>query len=474
MKKILLFILLIVPIARAEIIITEIMANPLADESLNEWVEIYNNGTEEIDIKGWSIGDDKDNDTIEGGLYKKEGTIIQAQGYAIITDSNTRIYNNFNISQETIKLYSDDETLGNGLRNSGETIWLYDQNGEIVYETTYEETKEGLSYSPDDKAESEPTPGCGNFVRTGCDWKIVIITNQTFIEEPEFEIRIEKIFGEKNNITLNRRIKNVFGETVKEYEPLGIEDALNYRTFDYSPNLKTGSAYIIEASISSECDTNQENDITQETIFVQAEKPKEESELEITQIHDLGSDKQALWGQTIKVRLRVYKGDTEKKAINLWAEDNNNEKASKQTSVNIEEKYSTTELTIPIQLKPNCDKKLKNGEYKIIAEGLDTTTTKRVTISGENKETCKVIKEVIEKNITKKAESCENITEQNKSMTVKTEKIQENKTLLNIENMTRITGSVIYESKDQKAKSTGIYFYSGALALITIAFILRK
>lgn len=476
MKRILLFILLLVPIARAEIMITEIMSNPLADEDLNEWIEIYNNSTEEIDIKGWSIGDDKDNDTIEGGLYNKEGTIIPPQTYAIITDQTTRVYNNFNISQGTIGLYVDDETIGNGLRNDGETVWLYNPNGETVHEITYEKTQEGQTYSlnNDILSESEPTPGYGNIIRTGCDWKIEIITNQTFIEEPEFKIRIEKIFGEKNNLTLNRRIKDTSGETIKEYEPLEVEDALNYRTFDYSPNLKTGWAYTIEAEINSECDTNPENDRAEETIFVQAEKPKEESELEITQIYDLGTDKEAAWGQTIKVRLKAYKGNTEKKAIDLWLEDNNDEKASKQTSVNIEEKYSTTELTIPLQVKPNCDKKLKNGEYKIIAEGLDTNTIKRIMITGENKETCKVIKEFIEKNVTQKIESCENTTEQKQNTNTKTGKIQENKTLLNIENTTRVTGSVIYESKDQKAKKSGIYFYAGALALITIAFILKK
>jgi hypothetical protein len=480
MKKILFLILLLIPIARAEIIITEIMSNPLADESLNEFIEVYNNSTEPVDMKGWALGDDKDNDTLEGGLYDKEGTIIPAQGYAIITDYTTRVYDNFNISSETIKLYVNDDSIGNGLRNEGEKVWLYKEN-ELVQEIEYQSTGEGKTwaYSNDAWLESEPTPGYGDVIKdedikTGCDWKTEIITNRTFIEEPEFKIRIEKIFGDKNNLTLNRKIKNVFGETVKEYEPLEVEDALNYRTFDYSPNLKTGSAYTIEAEISSECDTNPENDKAEELIFVQAEKPKEESELEITQTYDLGSDKEAAWGQTIKIRLRAYKGNTGKKAIDLWAEDNNNEKASKQTSVNIEEKYSTTELTIPIQLKPNCDKKLKNGEYKIIAEGLDTTTIKKIVISGENKETCKVIKEVIEKNITKKVESCESVTEQNKNITVKTEKTQENKTLLNIENTTRVTGSVIYESKDQKAKSTGIYFYAGALALITIASILRK
>ncbi len=479
MKKIIILILLIIPIARAEIIITEIMSNPLADEDLNEWIEIYNNGTEEIDIKGWSIGDDKDNDTLEGGLYNKEGTIIHPQSYAIITDSNTRVYNNFNISQETVKLYTDDETLGNGLRNEGEKVWLYKEN-EAVQEIEYQSTGEGKTwaYSNDTWAESEPTPGYGDVikdydVKTGCDWKTEIITNQTFVEEPEFKIRIEKIFGEKNNLTLNRKIKNVFGETVKEYEPLEVEDALNYRTFDYSPNLKPGSAYTIEAEINSDCDTNLENDRAEEIIFVQAEKPKEESELEITQMYDLGSDKEASWGQTIKIRLKAYKGNTEKKAINIWAE-NNNEKASKQASVNIEEKYTTTELTIPLQLKPNCDKKLKNGEYKITVEGLDTTTTKRIMISGENKETCQVIKEVIEKNVTQKIEKCENVKTQSKNMIGKSENFQENKNIINAGNTTKITGSVIYESKDQKAKSLEIYFYAAVLAMITIASILRK
>ena len=44
-------------------------------------------------------GDDKNNDTIEGGLYNKEGTIIEPFSFAIITDGATRVYNNFNVSK---------------------------------------------------------------------------------------------------------------------------------------------------------------------------------------------------------------------------------------------------------------------------------------------------------------------------------------------------------------------------------------
>ena len=73
------------------IIINEIMANPVADESLNEWIEIFNDGSASINVSGWIIGDANDNDTIEGGLYNKEGTIIDHKGFAIITDEATRV-----------------------------------------------------------------------------------------------------------------------------------------------------------------------------------------------------------------------------------------------------------------------------------------------------------------------------------------------------------------------------------------------
>ncbi|MCG2719056.1 MAG: lamin tail domain-containing protein [Nanoarchaeota archaeon] len=473
MKKIILLILLIIPIAKAEIIITEIMANPIADETLNEWIELYNNGTEEIDVNEWVIGDDQDNDTIEGGLYNKEGTIIPPQGYAIITDETTRVYNNFEVSPNTTRLYVDDGSIGNGLRNNGEEIWLYNDQYTLIDEMTYEETKDGESYSLNNNTWqiSEPTPGYSNIAKIGCDWEVKILTNNTFIEEPEFKIRIEKIYGEKNNLTLNRRIKNIFGDTIKEYQTIEIEDALNYRTYSYSPNIKANNIYIIESEINSSCDINPENDKMQETIFVQSEKPEEESEIEITNIYDLGQDKEAKWGQTIKVKLEAYKGNTNKKTVNIWAENKDKEKASKQTRVNIVTKYSTTELTVPIQLKPNCDKKLKDGEYKIIAEGLESRTIKKITIKGVSEELCKEI--IVKENKTTESENkIKKIPETVYPIQIKTQK-QENK-YLNTENTTRITGSIVYESKDQKAKKTGIYFYVGLLAMITIASILRK
>ena len=101
MKWIFLIVVIVLfpKIAFANVIINEIMANPIADESLNEWIELYNDGSNEVNVSGWIIGDDDDNDTIEGGLFNQEGTIIPALGFGIITDDSTRVYNNFNVSK---------------------------------------------------------------------------------------------------------------------------------------------------------------------------------------------------------------------------------------------------------------------------------------------------------------------------------------------------------------------------------------
>jgi hypothetical protein len=47
---------------------------------------------------------------------------LQAQHYALITDYGTKIYENLTISNNTIKIYVDDKTIGNGLGNNDDYI----------------------------------------------------------------------------------------------------------------------------------------------------------------------------------------------------------------------------------------------------------------------------------------------------------------------------------------------------------------
>src|SRR3989339_299791 len=101
------FIFLIEAVS-GNVIINEIMADPIDDEDLNEWIELFNNNSFAVNVSGWIMGGDDDNDSIEGGLYNGEGTIIPANGFAIITDDKTRVYNNFNVSENALRLYLND------------------------------------------------------------------------------------------------------------------------------------------------------------------------------------------------------------------------------------------------------------------------------------------------------------------------------------------------------------------------------
>ncbi len=477
MRIILILFLLIIPVSKAEIIITEIMANPIEDETLNEWIEIYNNGTEAIDIEGWMISDESETDKIEGGLYNKKGTIIPPQRFALITDEMTRVYNNFNVSSGTIPLYVDDSSIGNGLRNSGEKITLSNRT-EIIQEIEYPKIEDGKSWSYFNNSwtESEPTPGFGNIPLIGCDWAVKILSNQTFTENPTFYIKVEKKFGNKSNITLKRVIYDSQGKTIKKYQDVLVENALNYRTYKYSPALKQGSSYTIKAQINNSCDINSKNDLVSKTIFINQKSKSEESSIEIVKFFDLGKDKKAKWGQTIKVKLKIYKGNTNKKTINLWLENKKKIKASKQSKVNIETKYSQTELTIPIQIKPNCNRKISDGEFKLVVEGLDIKEKKRIIIQGCKKSNCEIIKEIIKVPIKEEKKKKKNIQNYCKTQIKEQKKInkKEKTTDLNTLNTTRITATTIYESKDQKAKKVGVYMYITILIILTIAIILKK
>ena len=118
----------------AEIVINEVMADPFL-ESTVEFVELYNAGVDSADLSGWILGDLKDHndvlidytDTFDSGAA---GTVIYPGQYALIVDPGyTGTYNHI------IEAYTDqnkfimltiqgDQTLGNGLGNSGDAIYL--------------------------------------------------------------------------------------------------------------------------------------------------------------------------------------------------------------------------------------------------------------------------------------------------------------------------------------------------------------
>ena len=196
-----LFILIFIVIlgkSSAELLINEVMYNPLQNDNCYEWIELYNPSNNSINISGWSLTDNSATDFLLGNTINGNGTtIIPQKSYALITDQNTKIYENSSIFNKTIKLFVDDSSIGNGLGNSGDKIILKNSTGASIDDVEWivnytdvtgspaDEVFEGSSLSRYQNIDTNnsskdfhecisPTPGSIN----------------TFLNQPKFEIAL--------------------------------------------------------------------------------------------------------------------------------------------------------------------------------------------------------------------------------------------------------------------------------------------
>ena len=106
-----------------------------------------------------------------------------------------------------------------------------------------------------------------------------------------------------------------------------------------------------------------------------------ESFIDIEEIYDLGSNKKAEWGSSIRIKVDIFKGDTSKNMIKTYVEKEG-ERVSKETKTNVYIKFINYSITLPIHLFINCDNKFNDGTYDIVVEGLEKKDSKNVNIEG--------------------------------------------------------------------------------------------
>lgn len=104
-----------------KLIITELLPDPDGSDSTDEFIEIFNNGSEKIDLLNWSLSDNS-------------RTYAWSESFAL----NPNQYQSFYITETKISL-----------NNSGETITLKNPDGETVSEIIYEQARMGFSYCLD-------------------------------------------------------------------------------------------------------------------------------------------------------------------------------------------------------------------------------------------------------------------------------------------------------------------------------------
>jgi len=169
-----------------EIWINELLPNP-ADGG-DEYIELYNNSDEKIELKNWSLHD-----------ASKSGEYIFSAEDKIESEEYLAVY------RKTFKF---------ALNNGGdEKVTLYDPNGKSVFEITYHGSKKGVSYNFDGEKwhwSSLLTPGTENIFEEIPDGKIKI-DKKVFVE----------VFANFEVVGLSKKAKVTwdFGDGHKSYKP---------------------------------------------------------------------------------------------------------------------------------------------------------------------------------------------------------------------------------------------------------------
>lgn len=172
----------------AGIIINEILPSPTGSDETEEWIEILNKNSSEVDLSFWQISDTAGKVTI---YTFPEGTKISTQGFLVLPRPTTKIV----------------------LNNDGDVITLLWPNGEIADKVIYEKVLQGKSFNKTDSGwvwSDSPTPGTINIVPTAPDNQLESESDKT-----NLNAKIpgnQSIKREENLATISKEIpeKNFF------------------------------------------------------------------------------------------------------------------------------------------------------------------------------------------------------------------------------------------------------------------------
>lgn len=125
-----------------DVLISEIMPSPVSSTT-GEYIEILNNGLDDVDLTGFTFTDGDATDTLQA--FDGGSTLLAAGEFAVIVDSDY-VQGTYDIPSGVVLVTTADSTLGNGL-SVDDPISLF-APGQSVPATTYG--------TPDNTADSVP------------------------------------------------------------------------------------------------------------------------------------------------------------------------------------------------------------------------------------------------------------------------------------------------------------------------------
>ncbi len=422
------------------IVINEIMYDPdQCSDRYCEWIEIYNNGTEIVNLADWTIDGSKFDDyNITSGEYlivvdKVKG----ANSFEEWWGNNDTVWNstdgNYSVIDGTLSFDDKEDTinLSNGTYNhvvSYSDDWGADGNNYTLEKINPNGTNERSNWAV--SLVVNGTPGYQNSVYGTAEIDYSQIEISEFLPDPEGYDNAPMPDGEwielYNPLNIEMNLIWMFFEDLKGHTlyitdttvsdttiipPKGYlivytngkssflnnEDAEALSFYDKSGNLINNVSYIDPVEGHSYAYV--------EGIGWQHTKPTpgeeninyssvKDSNFEIIDIYDLGSDKKAKFGQTIRVKVNIYKGNDTKNVVRLYVADEDT-KISKESKISIYTRFTNYILTVPIQLKPNCNEKYDDGDYTIFigwASESSAHDSFPLKVEGITSSLCKTIK----------------------------------------------------------------------------------
>jgi hypothetical protein len=159
-----------IPNIDKKVLITEVGYNPpqSGTDTKYEWVEIYNNSGDAIDLTNWSLSDNNSTDKIPAFvLTNKEFLVIAATKEGFLTNFSS-IPKNFVYLAENLS--SSGGSIGNGLSNSSDLVILKDSSDQIIDKIPWSldtpnllvpdgYSIERIPYDGDFKPQRHPSPG---------------------------------------------------------------------------------------------------------------------------------------------------------------------------------------------------------------------------------------------------------------------------------------------------------------------------
>ncbi len=448
--------------------IKEIMYNPEGSDDNYEWFEIYNN-EDCINITNLKF---YEND-INHKINSVENETLCKGEYAIIVDDISSFKERHNY---TGKLYESSFSL----KNSGENISLKNTT-DFLFSVYYNDVaNEGNSICDigNKWEECKPTPGNVNEIfkqDINClrineflpnpygddneempegEW--IEIKNECSEEYDLKGFKLKDYYGKDYDLTISDT-NTIDGTIIDDYLVIymnGRSGFLNNENFEEISFYDLDGNLIDKVSYSGSYESLSWNKVDNKWALRKPTPSKKniesemdfDSKLNIENVY-LGNDNKAKFGDTLRVRVNIIKGNTSRYAVYLYLEKDGI-KYSKRTSINIFERYEEFTFTLPLQINPDCNEKYEDGNYYVVLEGLGEKTSEEILIDGYIDDFCQKV---------------------NKEKIIKEECISQKEN-----NFDDITGKVIYESSDIKSEEIGLYMFSFLLLILLLSLLIKK